>query len=109
MRTAETLAEVLDEFDRVVGLDRLGSLHVNDSVTPLGSNRDRHVNLGDGEIGARGHGGVPVRAALRGAAGDARGPGPQGQGRSSREDIEWAFELRKQRARRAQAPQGAQR
>ena len=37
------------------GCDRLGSLHVNDSKTPLGSNRDRHANLGDGEIGARGH------------------------------------------------------
>jgi len=45
---------VLDEFNRVVGLDRLGTLHVNDSMTELGSNRDRHANLGDGEIGAEG-------------------------------------------------------
>jgi deoxyribonuclease-4 len=54
IRTAEGLAEVLDEFDRAVGLDRLGSLHVNDSMTPLGSNRDRHINLGEGEIGPDG-------------------------------------------------------
>jgi deoxyribonuclease-4 len=54
MRTQESIAGVVDEFDRVVGLDRLHSLHVNDSVMPLGSNRDRHVNLGDGEIGAAG-------------------------------------------------------
>jgi deoxyribonuclease-4 len=54
MRTQESIASVVDEFDRVVGLDRLHSLHVNDSVMPLGSNRDRHVNLGDGEIGAAG-------------------------------------------------------
>jgi deoxyribonuclease-4 len=54
MRTAESIAGVLDEFDRVVGLDRLHSLHVNDSMTPLGSNRDRHINLGDGEIGPDG-------------------------------------------------------
>jgi len=54
VRTAESLSGVLDEFDRVVGLDRLGTLHVNDSMTELGSNRDRHANLGDGEIGAEG-------------------------------------------------------
>jgi deoxyribonuclease-4 len=54
VRSAEALSGVLDEFDRVVGLDRLGSLHVNDSMTELGSNRDRHANLGDGEIGPGG-------------------------------------------------------
>jgi deoxyribonuclease-4 len=54
IRTAEGLADVVDEFDRVVGLDRLGSLHVNDSVTPLGSNRDRHAALGEGELGVEG-------------------------------------------------------
>ena len=54
VRSAEALSGVLDEFDRVVGLDRLGSLHVNDSMTQLGSNRDRHANLGDGEIGPEG-------------------------------------------------------
>ena len=42
---------VLDEFDRLIGLDRLRALHVNDSVTPLGSNRDRHANLKEGVIG----------------------------------------------------------
>jgi deoxyribonuclease IV len=54
IRTREGLAGVLDEFERVVGLERLGSLHVNDSMTPLGSNRDRHVDLGDGELGPDG-------------------------------------------------------
>ena len=42
---------LLDEFERLIGLDRLRALHVNDSVTPLGSNRDRHANLGEGVIG----------------------------------------------------------
>ena len=42
---------VLDEFDKLIGLDRLRALHVNDSVTPLGSNRDRHANLKEGVIG----------------------------------------------------------
>jgi deoxyribonuclease-4 len=54
IRSAESLAGVLDDFDRIVGLPRLGSLHVNDSATPLGSNRDKHANVGDGEMGAVG-------------------------------------------------------
>jgi deoxyribonuclease-4 len=45
---------VLAEFDQVVGLDRLRCLHLNDSKVAFASNRDRHENLGDGEIGADG-------------------------------------------------------
>lgn len=48
---AASLDAQLDELDRVVGLDRLRALHLNDSMTPLGSNRDRHANIGAGEIG----------------------------------------------------------
>lgn len=48
---AAVLDALLDEFDRLIGLDRLRALHVNDSVTPLGSNRDRHANLKEGVIG----------------------------------------------------------
>jgi deoxyribonuclease-4 len=44
--------ELVDEVDATIGLDRLRALHVNDSVTPLGSNRDRHANLLAGEMGA---------------------------------------------------------
>lgn len=54
IRTPDGLAETLDRFDEVVGLDRLGSLHLNDSVNPLGSNRDRHADLGEGELGVDG-------------------------------------------------------
>ena len=50
VRSAQGLSETLDDFDAVVGLDRLGSLHFNDSQTELGSNRDRHANIGDGEL-----------------------------------------------------------
>jgi deoxyribonuclease IV len=45
------LDRLLDEFDSLIGLDRLRALHVNDSQTALGSNRDRHANLGEGLIG----------------------------------------------------------
>ena len=54
VRTTEGLAEVVARFDAVVGLDRLRCLHVNDSQTPLGSNVDRHANLGEGELGREG-------------------------------------------------------
>jgi deoxyribonuclease-4 len=44
---------VLEELDASIGLERLRALHVNDSLAPLGSNRDRHANVGDGLIGER--------------------------------------------------------
>jgi deoxyribonuclease IV len=52
--SAEGIAQVLDDFDAEIGLDRLGSLHFNDSATPFGSNRDRHANVGEGELGEAG-------------------------------------------------------
>ena len=46
-----TLDALLDELDGAIGLDRLRALHVNDAAAPLGSNRDRHANIGDGLLG----------------------------------------------------------
>jgi len=51
IRTPETLSATLDEFDRVIGLDRLKVIHVNDAKKPLGSRVDRHEHIGDGELG----------------------------------------------------------
>jgi deoxyribonuclease-4 len=48
---AAALDALLDAVDGAVGLDRLRALHVNDSATPLGSNRDRHANIKDGLMG----------------------------------------------------------
>ncbi len=45
------LDRVLQDVDAKIGLDRLRALHVNDSKTPLGSNRDRHDNIGEGLMG----------------------------------------------------------
>ena len=42
---------VLEEFDRVLGLDLLKAIHMNDSMMPFGAHKDRHATLGDGEIG----------------------------------------------------------
>lgn len=43
--------DVLDEFDRIIGLDRLKVLHINDSKNPCGARKDRHENIGCGYIG----------------------------------------------------------
>ena len=43
---------VLEQFDRVIGLDRLKAIHLNDSLNPLGAHKDRHAKIGEGHIGA---------------------------------------------------------
>lgn len=48
---AGNLDGVLDEFDRVIGLKRLNSIHLNDSMNPCGSHKDRHQKIGEGCIG----------------------------------------------------------
>jgi len=54
VRGKAAFKQVVDQYDDVVGLDRLRALHLNDSKTALGSNVDRHATLGDGEIGEDG-------------------------------------------------------
>jgi deoxyribonuclease-4 len=54
LRTQESVAKVLDSFDKEVGLDKLKVVHLNDSKGPLGSNLDRHEHIGLGNIGAAG-------------------------------------------------------
>lgn len=45
------LEGVLEEFDNIIGLDRLYAIHINDSLNPLGSRKDRHARIGEGSIG----------------------------------------------------------
>jgi deoxyribonuclease-4 len=47
----DALDDVLAELDQRIGVDRLRALHVNDATDPLGSNRDRHANIGEGMLG----------------------------------------------------------
>ena len=54
VRTIEGVDDVLERFDAEVGLEKLRSLHLNDSLQPLGSNRDRHAPVGKGEMGEDG-------------------------------------------------------
>lgn len=48
---AGRLDQVLEEFDHVIGLSRLKAVHLNDSLNPLGSHKDRHANIGKGTLG----------------------------------------------------------
>jgi deoxyribonuclease-4 len=79
VRTAASLAQVVQEFDAQVGLERLGCLHVNDSVTPLASNRDRHAPLGDGELGEEGCAAFLSEPAFDGLPALFEGPGVGGK------------------------------
>lgn len=45
------LDEVLTEFDKIIGLSRLRALHINDTMNPIGSHKDRHQKIGQGELG----------------------------------------------------------
>ena len=62
----DDLDGVLEEFDRVVGLERLRAVHLNDSKNPLGSRKDRHEKLGRGTIGLEALARVVNHPALRG-------------------------------------------
>jgi deoxyribonuclease IV len=54
IRTPRGVDALLEEVSAQIGLERLGSLHLNDSQGALGSNRDRHANVGQGKLGERG-------------------------------------------------------
>ena len=72
-------AAVLDEVDERVGLDRLRALHVNDAAAPLGSNRDRHANVLEGELGER-LGAFLGDPRVQGLPAVMETPGPDGHG-----------------------------
>lgn len=56
---------VLTEFDRVIGLERLKAVHINDSMNPLGSHKDRHARIGEGYLGEAAFGRIINHPALR--------------------------------------------
>jgi len=94
VRTADGLTQVIDDFDATVGIERLRCLHVNDSMTPLGSNRDRHAPLGEGEIGARGCGAFLSEPRFEDLPAIFEGPGTEGKA-PTRQDMDRAKELRR--------------
>lgn len=56
---------VLEEFDRVIGLGRLKAIHINDSMNPMGSHKDRHAKIGEGKIGLEAFGRIVRHPALQ--------------------------------------------
>ncbi len=94
IRTVEALAGVVDEFDATVGLDRLRALHVNDSAMPLGSNRDRHANLPDGELGRDGLAAFLSEPRFEGLPAILEVPGPDRRG-PDRRQVQIARRLRR--------------
>jgi deoxyribonuclease-4 len=93
IRTTAGLEETLERCDAVVGLDRLGSLHLNDSQTPLGSNRDRHANIGEGELGEEGCMAFLSEPRFEGLPVVLETPGPDRRGTAAAE-VRYAFQLR---------------
>ena len=63
---ADDLDGVLTEFDRVIGLERLKAVHINDSLNPRGAHKDRHARIGEGYLGAEALGRVVRHPALQG-------------------------------------------
>jgi deoxyribonuclease-4 len=93
--TADKLAEVIDRCVKIVGLDRLRALHVNDSQTPLGSNRDRHAIPGEGELGARGCAAFLSEPRFEGLPALFEGPGTSGHA-PDKVDVDRTKQLRRQ-------------
>ncbi|MEA2398170.1 MAG: deoxyribonuclease [Thermoleophilaceae bacterium] len=93
VRKAEGLSEAIDRCTEIVGLERLRCLHVNDSKAPLGSNRDRHAPLGDGELGREGCAAFFSEPRFEGLPAIFEGPGLDGRG-AGVADIRIARELR---------------
>lgn len=89
----DSMAEIVDEADAKVGLDRLRCLHVNDAAAPFGSNRDRHANIGKGEMGKQGLAAFLSEPRFEGLPATLETPGPNKKG-PDRKEVQAAKRLR---------------
>lgn len=94
IRTVEGISAMVDEIDSKLGLSRLKALHINDSMTPFGSKRDRHADLGEGEIGEEALSLFLSEPSFEGLTATLETPGKD-KGGATAEDVEFARELRK--------------
>jgi deoxyribonuclease-4 len=92
IRSAAGMDELLREVSAKIGLRRLGSLHLNDSMTALGANRDRHANVGEGELGEDGCAAFLAAPAFQELACVLETPGESRSG-ATREEVELAVRL----------------
>jgi deoxyribonuclease-4 len=93
IRSPAEMARLLRECTRKLGRGRVRSLHLNDSQTPLGANRDRHANIGQGELGEGGCAAFLSPPSLAGVPCVLETPGKDRKGPSAAE-VALAFELR---------------
>jgi deoxyribonuclease IV len=93
------LAAVLDEADEKIGIERLGAVHVNDAAAPLGSCRDRHANIGKGEMGRKGLAAFLSEPRFEGLPATLETPGPEKKG-SSKSEVTLAKRLRREGLKR---------
>ena len=87
--------------DPVVGLERLRCVHVNDAAAPLGSCRDRHANIGKGEMGKQGLSAFLSEPRFEGLPATLETPGPEKKG-SDRKEVTAAKRLRREGLKRRQ-------
>jgi deoxyribonuclease-4 len=99
---AAHLSAIVDEADEKVGLDRLRCLHVNDAAAPFGSCRDRHANLGKGEMGKQGLAAFLSEPRFEGLPATLETPGPNKKG-PDRKEVQAAKRLRKAGLKRRKA------
>lgn len=93
IRSYAGMSALTEEIEEKVGLERVGSLHLNDSQTPLGSNRDRHANVGEGELGEEGCAAFLSAPALQNLPCVLETPGENRSG-ATREEVRLAVRLR---------------
>jgi deoxyribonuclease-4 len=93
IRTYAGMDALTGEIAEKVGLERVGSLHINDSQTPLGSNRDRHANVGEGELGESGCAAFLSAPALQDLPCVLETPGENRSG-ATRKQVQLAVKLR---------------
>ena len=99
----DQLAAMLDEADEKVGLERLRCVHVNDAAAPLGSCRDRHANVGKGEMGKRGLAMFLSEPRFEGLPATLETPGPNRKG-PDRKEVQAAKRLRREGLKQRQLP-----
>jgi deoxyribonuclease IV len=92
IRTPAGMDELIAQIAAKIGVERIGSLHLNDSQMPLGSNRDRHANVGEGELGERGCAAFLGTPALQELPCVLETPGEK-HGGAKREEVELAMRL----------------
>ncbi len=98
IRSYAGMDALTEEIAAKLGLERVGSLHLNDSQTPLGANRDRHANIGAGELGESGCAAFLAAPPFQDLPCVLETPGENRSG-PTREEIQFAVELRERGVR----------